>query len=290
MGDQNSSKTRVVPIFERLFLLDSLGVSWLPGLLRLGSRSSDVLPKFTAPRLIENHDRTWGDAELSLPAPLGLLEYLVQNITELQVAHSGDTGITLEKRQALARHHSPTIEEALNKLRAGRRGRKWYVLEGPSSPDATLEMPEAVLIIEGKRTERSCTSATKWMSQRSQLLRHMDAAFEYFQEKIVLGLLLVEGDGGADAVTPSQFWCNQSIAQYSSEMLAASLPHRSQNERDRLSRGILGVSTWQAVCMQNGIPWPPEGDIKLGRLRAPAPPRPRPESDAGRNRRGRGRR
>jgi hypothetical protein len=57
----------------------------------------------------------------------------------------------LEKRQALARQDADMIAEALRQLRAGRRGREWFVLEGASRPDATFEMPDAVLVIEGNR-------------------------------------------------------------------------------------------------------------------------------------------
>jgi hypothetical protein len=260
MGVRNSSNTRVVPIFDALFGADATGASWLGGLLQLGSRSRAASVDLSTCRLIEGHRRTWGVDELALPAPLGLLEHLVQNITAQQVAASGDSGLVLAKRQALANGDSETVEEALILLRSGRRGRRWFVLEGPSRPDATLEMPTAVVVIEGKRTERACTSTTKWMSQRSQLLRHMDAAAEFFPGKRILGLLLVEGDGSGDTVHPSDYWRLQSEAQCSEGMLAASLPHRTGDQRAGLAQGILGVATWQAVCSRYRIPWPPSND------------------------------
>ena len=131
------------------------------------------------------------------------------------------------------------------------------MLEGHSSPDATLEMTDAVLVIEGKRTQRSCTSKTKWMGARSQLVRHMDAALDHFPGKQMFGLLLIEGDGGSDAVMPSQYWKEQSDAQHSISLLTASLPHRTRIDRECIKQGILGVATWQAVCDQNGLYWPP---------------------------------
>jgi hypothetical protein len=244
-------------VFRELFLRDPTGAGWLPGLLELGSRATEALPGTLMHRLVSGHKPTWGSAELALPAPLGLLEYLVQAITGQQVAASRDTGPTLARRQLLAQRHPDTIAEALSALRNGKRGRHWFVLEGASRPDATLEMPKAVLLVEGKRTERSCTSTTKWMGTRSQLLRHMDAASDLYRDKRVLGLLLVEGDGGAEALEPSSHWHKESDAQHSPEMLATSLPHRTPAEREAISQGILGVATWQAVCRQNGIPWPP---------------------------------
>ena len=255
MGARNSSKTRVVPIFDALFLSDATGASWLGALIRLGSRFQEASFDASTCRLVEHHRRTWGVGELALPAPLELLEYLVRNVTTQQVAASGDSGLVLAKRQALANRDSETIEAALSKLREGHRGRTWFVLEGPSRPDATLEMPTAVVVVEGKRTERGCTSTTKWMSQRSQLVRHMDAAMEFFPGKRILGLLLVEGLEPDNSI-PSAYWHRQCEEQFLETMLAASLPHRTPEQRARLAQGILGVATWQAVCSRNRISWP----------------------------------
>jgi hypothetical protein len=261
MGKWNSSVTRVAPIFDRLFTDDPSGANWLAGLLNLGSRAAEVdIPKIR-PLLIEGHGPTWGPSELALPAPLLLLEHLVHSITPRQVAESGGSPYTRGKREALAVRDADTVAEALRALRSGNRGRKWYVLEGASKPDATLNMEDAVLVVEGKRTERSCTSTTTWMGVRSQLLRHMDAAMEHFPGKAVFGLLLVEGEGGAEALAPSQYWANESMAQFDSSMLSSSLPHRSPEDRSRMASGILGVATWQAVCAQNDIPWPPVQDV-----------------------------
>lgn len=258
VGEYNSSLTRVAPIFDRLFAVCPDGEAWLPALLRLGDRASGVSDLPSQPRLVSGHGPRWGKSEMALPAPRGLLEYLVQNITLEQVAKSGDTGNVRKWREALARRDAGAITQALQEIRAGHTLRRvWYLLEGDSRPDATLEMERHVLLVEGKRTERSCTSTTKWMSRRSQLLRHMDAASEYFCGKRILGLLLVEGAGGSDAIKPSAHWVAESRAQDGSEMLSSSLPHRSPSERSALAAGMLGVATWQGLCAQNGIPWPP---------------------------------
>lgn len=260
VGIRNSSLTRVVPVFDRLLAADPVGGAWLPGLLKLGSRATEVRLDTITPRLVADHVATWGKGELALSAPLGLLEFLVQTVTPAQVAASGDKGDVLAYRQQLARRNPKTVAEALRGLRSGSRGRHWYVLEGKSKPDATLEMLSAVLVIEGKRTERSCTSKTKWMGERSQLIRHMDGALEHYPGKRVLGLLLVEGDGGPEASRPTRYWLSESAAQYEPRMLASSLPHRTQEERVLLASGILGVATWQSVCAENRLPWPPVQD------------------------------
>lgn len=261
MGTKDSSKTRVVPVFTALLKRDETGASWLDALIALGSRKDVVATVPRGQRLVPKHKPYWGAKEARLPAPSVLLEHLVRHIDDAQVAVSKDRGEVLSKRTALAHGHPETVAEALAALRDNKRGKKWFVLEGDSRPDAFLETADAVICIEGKRTEAGCTTHTTWMRCRSQLIRHMDAAREVYAGKRVLGLLIVEGNGGAEAVTPSQHWLAQSSAQYEEKMLKGSLPHRSEAERTVIANGILGVTTWQAVCAVNDLPWPPGADV-----------------------------
>jgi hypothetical protein len=189
------------------------------------------------------------------------LEHLVTNVDSARVASAGDTGTTLAKRQALAEKDPRTIADAIGQLRSGKRGRRWFVLEGESRPDALLETDDLVICIEGKRTEATCTTETTWMKRRSQLIRHMDAATAAFPTKRVLGLLIVEGTGDGTARIPSEHWQSESGAQYAPDMLADSLPHRSHEEQENIASGMLGITTWQAVCAEFGIPWPPAPDV-----------------------------
>lgn len=260
MGTTDSSKTRVTPVFDRLFANDPTGATWVDRLLALGSRAELVPALPTHQTLVAGHKRFWGDNERGMFAPLALLEYLVRNIEPALVETSGDSGTTLAKRKALAARDPRTIADALGQLRSKRRGRRWFVLEGESRPDAFLETEELVVCIEGKRTEAGCTTSTTWMRSRSQLVRHMDAAMEQFPNKRVLGLLIVEGDGDATAVTPSTHWQNESAAQYARDMLDRSLPHRQVEERSAIEAGVLGVTTWQAVCSEFNLGWPPAED------------------------------
>jgi len=258
MGKYNSSLTRVAPVLDRLYDRDPTGRQWLPTLLSVGDRKTRRADIPAQPRLMPDHPRTWGDAELALPPPMSLLRYLVQHLSPDEIKDSGASPLVLEKRRALARKDPQCVQEALEALaRFGSAKPAWYVLEGHSHPDATLIMEEAVLVIEGKRTERTCTSQTQFMGTRSQLLRHMDAALQKFPHKRVFGLLLVEGDGGPEAILPSPHWQAESRAQLSPHTLQLSLPHRSPDERASLAQGVLGVATWQALCARLELPWPP---------------------------------
>ncbi|MBK7593849.1 MAG: hypothetical protein IPJ11_01065 [Gemmatimonadetes bacterium] len=257
MGELNSSKTRVVPVFKKLFAADPSGASWLPALIGLGSRADQVPAPEGPHRLTPRHAATWGKDELSLPAPKALLKHLVEIVTPEQVNASGAKGETHTKREALARRDTAVLHEAIAHIDAGHLGRKWWVLEGPSCPDATLEMPNAVIVIEGKRTEATTTSKTTWMQGRSQLIRHMDAAMEQWPKKQVFGLLIVEGNGEADAVEVPAAWRTMSDVQTSKGVLDSSLPHRTTAEKTLFAKRDLGVTTWQAVCKQFGLAWPP---------------------------------
>jgi hypothetical protein len=165
----------------------------------------------------------------------------------------------MEKRRKLVAKDAATIAEALALLEQPLRPRTWYVLEGRSQPDAFLEAESVIIVIEGKRTERKATEVTTWMPRRSQMLRHMDAAWEIRGAKRILGLMIVEGDG-PNAVQPSNYWLSEANRQIDVESLSESLPHRPAGVRQQLADGFLGVTTWQAVCQVFSIQWPPFQD------------------------------
>lgn len=258
MGKSNSSTTRVAPVFEHLLNSDRCGASWLECLLRLGTRADvAAIPKDFGV-LVPHHPSWWGPkSECRLTPPLKLLKWLVCNISCESVSKSGDKCEILRKRQKLACGDPEVLSEALRRLEAGEtksgRGR-WWVLEGPSSPDAFLETNTLVLVVEGKRTEKSITTKTKWMGKRNQLIRHMDAAWEVAEGRAVLGLLLVEGKVNDPMSVPKKW------LQADTDLLVPSLPHRSGEVRQKIENGILGVATWQRVCYEFNITWPPVQD------------------------------
>lgn len=257
MGEFDSSRTRVVKVFDKLLKRDPSGESWIAPLIGLASRADSVAQPRGPLRLLVPNQTTWGNKELSLTAPKALLRHLVRHIAIRENPSEDSTREVVRKRRALSRRDPATLAEALARIETGPWVRKWYILEGPSRPDATLEMPNAVIVIEGKRTESATTAKTTFMPKRSQLIRHMDAAMEKWPGKEVFGLLIVEGQGGADAVEPSRKWRELSAAQTAPDLLAASLPHRGPDERTIFASRDLGVTTWQAVCREFNIPWPP---------------------------------
>jgi hypothetical protein len=260
MGANNSSTSRVVPVFDRLIRLDSAGRSWLNRLLRLGHRSAEIALPNDVGALDPARGPTWGEKEKPLQPPVGLLEWLVRNVPDELIERSTGSTETKQKRRALADGDPATIEEAFRRLRAGERGRRWFVLEGASYPDAFLETERIVLVVEGKRTERSTTTKTTWMPKRSQMLRHMDAALEIAKGRPVFGLFLLEGERSDPLVVPDAWRraCDETCDRLT---LEESLPHRSEAERAKIAGGVLGAATWQRVCADFGLPWPPEVEL-----------------------------
>jgi hypothetical protein len=259
MGRYNSSLTRVVPVFDTLLHRDQSGVSWLGTLLSLGSRRTLQNLGVAPGSLLPGHPAYWGTNERRLPPPISLLRWLVQNVSA--PAHDrlwGSPGVMAKRRKLVAKD-AATIAEALVLLQQPLRHRSWYVLEGRSQPDAFFETESVIIVIEGKRTERSATEVTTWMPRRSQMLRQMDAAWEIRGAKHILGLMIVEGDG-PNVLEPSPYWVSETNRQIDVESLSKSLPHRSAEVRQQLASGFLGVTTWQAACQAFSIPWPPFQD------------------------------
>ena len=242
MGENNSSLTRVVPVFESLYTSDPRGSVWLPYLLSIGSRAGQIPQVQNPGPLKANHEKWWGKKERRIARPTELLTSLVEHVTVEAVEKSGDKDEVLSRRTALAKKDATALKAAHDGIRSGRLTRQWYALEGYSAPDAFFETETLVLVVEGKRTEMSCTTKTKWMGKRSQLLRHMDATVEIAEARRVLGLLLVEGHE-PNPLEPSSYWLAQSNAQVAEDMLRSSLPHRSSQERKRLVDGVLGAAT-----------------------------------------------
>ncbi len=89
----------------------------------------------------------------------------------------------------------------------------------------------------------------------------MDAAWEMRGSKTVLGLMVVEAPDDVEGSAPGSYWLSQADAQVEQGMLEDSLPHRTSKERAEIADGFLGVATWQRVCLEFHLPWPPIADI-----------------------------
>lgn len=255
MGDRNSTHTRVQPVFSFLDERDPSGASWLSRLLELpveGTRptSHDVGPIRKA---------QWGEDEAQLPAPKALLRWLLEHPLENPPLNLGTSSAgTQHLRRRLFDRDPKALGEALAFIeRRERPSKGWCVFEGATRPDVFIETDDFIVVIEGKRTEAAPTRHTRWMPGRDQMLRHMDCAFEIADGKPVYGMYIVEGaqDGDPDTREPAPVWMEAARSTLSDEVLQASLPHRTAEERTAIASGFLGVTTWQRVCTALEIPW-----------------------------------
>lgn len=212
-------------------------------------------------------DVGWGRCEKSLAPPDTLLDWIVDHPDPRKDARGSKAalceGNTREKREALLRGDQDVIAEAHAALGRWREShapgaiglKEWWVLEGASRPDAYIATTKAVVVIEGKRTERKPTIGTTWMRGRHQMLRHLDAAWQHRGDRFVIGMFVVEGPGGPAATKVPTQWFDFTKQTISDQALEDSLPHRSKQEREEIAATLIGVTTWQAVCATLEIPF-----------------------------------
>jgi hypothetical protein len=244
-GKYDSSKTRVRPVFDALW---KGGRNWLPQLLSLPEGGcADAAVATGDLTLIDGH---WDPNEHCLKPPVSLLSWLIRN-----VGSPAGTSFENDLRRRLADGDPETIAKALRLLRTEDATRAWYIFEGPTCPDVYLVARDALVVVEGKRTEPTTTTDTTWLDGRHQIWRHLDAAWEIRGRRAVYGLFIVESDAAAiDGAVPKH-WRTAGEQCLAPDSLRTSFPHRSEAEATAISRCYLGVTTWRQVCDRFHIDW-----------------------------------
>lgn len=251
MGKQDSTKTRVTPVFDKLRHADPTGQAWVVPLLALPTRDGASVDRIITPPLRAN-TLQFGAAEAQLEPPRSLLRWMVEHPERLQWPKQADNHdpATQAKRKALLANDSAVRAEALDLLAKGQPQQTWYVLEGRSRPDVYFETDDAIVVIEGKRTELGPTRNVSWLPGRDQMLRHLDCAWELRRNRRVFGVLIVEDQDGGGVPRKWRDACDETIA---ADALERSLPHRTQDEREQIAASFLGATTWNRVCDALGL-------------------------------------
>jgi hypothetical protein len=241
-GIRDSSRTRVAPVFD---LLQGRTDDWVRTLLRLPHGLREKPPDLS-PLNLQYERGYWGQTEHGLDPPVSLLSWLIRNPTPQLRAQDRHP-----ERSLLAIGDPATVIRGLHALRSSAAPKGWHLLEGPTFPDVLIETPDALIVIEGKRTELGATVDTSWLTGRHQIWRHIDAAWEMRGRRQVFGFFIVQGEepGG---LLPTH-WHDAFGVAISSVALDTSFPHRSSTERDGIAACLLGGTTWQAVCAAFGI-------------------------------------
>jgi hypothetical protein len=121
--------------------------------------------------------------------------------------------------------------------------------------DVCLVARDALVVIEGKRTEPATTTDTTWLRGRHQIWRHLDAAWEIRGRRAVYGFFIIESEADSGDGSVPERWRSAGTACLAPEALRSSFPHRSEHEAQAISRCYLGVTTWRHVCERFGIDW-----------------------------------
>jgi hypothetical protein len=248
----DSSKTRVAPAFNALKARESEDPQWVASLLDLAARADQPDRPWRHQDLtVEAH--YWEPNERGLQPPVALLSWLIRNFAPVPGRLTAD-GDTMDRRRALAARDPDTIETALESLRRGGTGKAWHLLEGPSYPDAFLVTRDALIVVEGKRTEAGPTTETYWMPGRHQIFRHLDAAWEIRGRRAVYGLFVVEADREIHPTDVPSLWQSAADTTLSREAIDGSLPHRGAAEQREIAGAFVGVTTWQMIVEAFQLP------------------------------------
>ena len=252
MGRQDSTLTRVTPVFDELVSRDPEGSGWLPKLLGFPDRPGAPSARQVTPPIREAR---WGTDERSLRPPISLLRWMVEHPEKLSTpsAFQRQAASTQAKRRALLSGDPKTRDEALHLLeKIAVPPSVWYVLEGRTRPDVFIATDDAVVVIEGKRTEPGPTTYTSWLSERNQMLRHLDCAWEIRDGRALYGFYIVEAGGEAGSNVPER-WIAACATTIADDTLETSLPHRAPETRSALCQAFLGACTWQQISAAFGI-------------------------------------
>lgn len=252
---KSTAATRIRPVFKQLYEADESGQSWLAPLLRLGSRTAELLTEeelagagaLEQPPLFE-HD---------VAPPLDYLEYLVKNPRRLKWPRDADgeprqyRSAIHQRRKALMGGDVPAQQEAIRDIRQEQAKRLtkgadpdlkgWWVLETGTTIDCALYAEGMTLFIEGKRSEKSLKVHTNWYEKRIQLYRNLDALRALPGRSERYGLLAIVEEG-----TPIH---HEAVAmQRDFQYARTSWPHLDTEAAAELWKHFLGFTTWQRVA------------------------------------------
>lgn len=262
MGNENSSVTRVWPVFSELMCSGRSSEESLGAVLDLAySRNRNRLAatlrdsaQIVFPSLVEKpiRPRAIYGQNLRLPAcfeyqsaaPERFLLWLIEHAGRECMARKGlplgrcNAGRRGELFGADESAQRSARQEAMEELlqNGSNRGKQqWWAFEGETSIDCFLETPSMVLLIEGKRNE-PISSSTDWFEKRNQIARNLEVAQTLARGRRYAVLLAAEHETDVEVAD-----------------ITAGLPHMTSSEQLFLAEHYLGCVTWQELCASSGL-------------------------------------
>jgi hypothetical protein len=253
--------TRVQPVFDELLDRWPTGHPWIAQLWEMAARKrpgvalpapSDVGNLLESDTPVDRASRPGKVYERAVAPPAAFLRWLIEHPDAMQVRDPITFGARSDEAQQWRRQlfsKDPKLvaaaqREAIGQLekRLGQRGRnKWWAFEGFTRVDCCLVTDACVLFVEGTRTD-GVSPSTLWFQERDQLWRNVEAAREFSGAK-QFGVIVAaqnEADGVA-ALAAAERSC------------AGSYPHLAADDRDELSRHLLGFVTWPEILKRFAI-------------------------------------
>lgn len=244
MGIRNSSLTRVKPLFD---FIDS-DIDKLNRLFELFKYNK---------RLVQNSiiEIRYGENEKEMPPSKSLIIWMLQNLNELKkIDNFGVDSVDSEsykKRKLLFSGDTKTLDEALKIIQTNSKlpKRAWYIFEGNTFPDIYVETSDSIFIGEAKRTEKDITTKTKWLTNRDQLIRHIDSLLD--QPKDIYSFYILEKEVYLNGVYKER------MESYSNkDYFHQNLKHRDDSNISRAFSSYIGFVFWDDIADCFNISFP----------------------------------
>jgi hypothetical protein len=266
MGEFDSSLKRVQPIFKALYKKDPSGASWLQPLLKMVKREGYPKPlKITA---------NLGDLtqkplfEFPVDPPKSYLKWLIKYPEKLKRPPRAMcekwSEHTQKMRQALLAGDKELQAKAISDLEkcSSLPKSSWWRFEGVTYVDCALLTNSTVVFIEGKWTEVGASKEVLWYDKRNQVLRNLDCAVTYAQQKGLqhyFVIMVVE----KDLLDQNPARREEIEAIMSPEIIKGSLPHLTDDERKEVLPHYLGTTSWEEIIEHFGL----EQEVILQRIK-----------------------
>jgi len=216
----DAARRRLGAFFDALRALDPTGASWLDRLVALPVGGTPA--EGGGLGALEEH--AWWPEERALGAPPALLEWVVRSLRcPSSIEACGPT---------------PSVPE--------------HLTVGPVVPDAYLSTADAVVVVHAADPSVGGAPDGAHASACRRILRDLDAAFGPAGPRALLGLVVVEPEGGREEV--AQPWLQACATALAPDALAEALPHRLPDERAYIARCFVGVVTLRRARAALGVP------------------------------------
>lgn len=196
----------------------------------------------------------YGVNEIKIPASKSMLLWMLKNPKSLSnISNHGSSSTkteTYKKRELLFSGDKDTLAEAINAIESCSElpEKKWFILEGKTSPDIYIETSDSIYIGEVKRTEKYITTKKLWLNERDQLIRHIDSQLD--QPKKNYSFYLLE-----KKIFKGHY--EEKITSYTDiKYFQANLKHRENDAVERALNSFIGFLFWEDIANHFDINFP----------------------------------